>query len=972
MKVEITKIWVTLLLFGILLACGSVTGRTSTDRPGVLESLGEPIPFHGIPSTNMWRAGNLLYGEAVDPTIDGNKGPFFVYDITTGEVIYAGNEDIHTGFRNIMVDHQGNAYFSVNTKGLAKYDPQTNNVNVLPVTLPGVLRASTHQSAAGWIYGATDKPRMLFRFRPTTNELENLGEAWGYTSHMVLDPTGQYIYYIPYAHGDSWRKGTPLLQYNVETNQHTVVAFLNNVYESKYGYRLGGTYALDIDAEGRRLFINMNAQEVGVDSTDGFGSPALLVIHLPANEAEHLPSPDIRFEDVTSQLGVAELLTGTYIHTASWGDVDNDGRLDLFTGTFVEREAVVPNKLLLNKGGSFVDADQQALEISGRSAGSVLADFDNDGDLDLYISNNRKQDRTGAAGEPSHILRNDTGVFVDVTSDSGLEAQSSNGRQVGILDYNNDGWLDLFIVADALVGSGPTVLMKNMGNFKFENATVPANIPTDINGLGLAIGDVTGNGWPDIFIAGGGVHDQNYLLLANGDGTYRRSSSNDQAFDWSVYVNGNEDWISGAAFGDLNRDGRLDLVIGHHFGSSAEQKIGAALRVYMNRGLSGGDPLFEDITSTAGLPNLISKSPHVEIQDFNNDGWPDIYTSVRVDTPDGLMPLIFTHNGLTGGDPTFSSPSYTNPHDYAGGPVADFNGDGKLDVFLSEWRTVLGEGVVPPLLMQNRGAPGNWLQIKVDHGANRMGVGAKVKVYRSGMSGNLAGLLGFTEISPAFGFSSSQPALAHFGLGTEQVVDVVVEMPFNGPVFTRNSVPANRLLVMPDGTIPPPPHQELSTTAVTDTSSRFLEAPKADLPAHTVAVTPPTVDFAVFPHPDHQGNSWSTWGGGLLASDGRFYSAIGDHLGQDGNAFVYVYDPLARQLTLIGDVLSTVNHVSGTWGHGKIHSQISEGPDGHIYMTSYWGSRKKLVFEGNYKGSVLLRYPLHSTTTGGNTEKGEP
>jgi hypothetical protein len=102
----------------------------------------------------------------------------------------------------------------------------------------------------------------------------------------------------------------------------------------------------------------------------------------------------------------------------------------------------------------------------------------------------------------------------------------------------------------------------------------------------------------------------------------------------------------------------------------------------------------------------------------------------------------------------------------------------------------------------------------------------------------------------------------------------------------------------------------------------------------------------------------------LFASNNRFYSAIGDHNSTNGNSFLYEYDPITRKVKLVGDVLTAVNHVTGSYGHGKIHAQINEGNDGYIYTASYRASTL-VTLSPNYRGGVILRYPI-------NTAAGSP
>jgi hypothetical protein len=115
------------------------------------------------------------------------------------------------------------------------------------------------------------------------------------------------------------------------------------------------------------------------------------------------------------------------------------------------------------------------------------------------------------------------------------------------------------------------------------------------------------------------------------------------------------------------------------------------------------------------------------------------------------------------------------------------------------------------------------------------------------------------------------------------------------------------------------------------------------------------VKGALYPLPDYPGNPWSQWGQGWALSDGRFYSGLGDHLGQDGNSYLYEYDPANDSLTMIGDLLSYTEHQPGSWGYGKIHSQMVGGACGEIYFSSYWGTTSDIRFDDYYRGDLLFR-----------------
>lgn len=111
---------------------------------------------------------------------------------------------------------------------------------------------------------------------------------------------------------------------------------------------------------------------------------------------------------------------------------------------------------------------------------------------------------------------------------------------------------------------------------------------------------------------------------------------------------------------------------------------------------------------------------------------------------------------------------------------------------------------------------------------------------------------------------------------------------------------------------------------------------------------------AEYPLPGPTEGLWSQWGQGVVAADGRHFSAVGDHLGRDGNSWFFVYDPERRELTRFADVLSLVPHQQGAWGYGKVHAQMGLDGCGTVWATTYWGSRRNLRYGNGYEGDRLI------------------
>ncbi|HEU5118047.1 MAG TPA: hypothetical protein VFT74_15595, partial [Isosphaeraceae bacterium] len=128
----------------------------------------------------------------------------------------------------------------------------------------------------------------------------------------------------------------------------------------------------------------------------------------------------------------------------------------------------------------------------------------------------------------------------------------------------------------------------------------------------------------------------------------------------------------------------------------------------------------------------------------------------------------------------------------------------------------------------------------------------------------------------------------------------------------------------------------------------------------TVAKHPSKVEVVVFSDLPEKGPQtlWSSWGDGCLASDGLYYTSIGDHLGRDATSYLYAYNAKTQELRRVVDVARDLALKPGQYGHGKIHSGIHEARDGWLYFSTYWGKHREVAdaFGSDYQGSLLLRY----------------
>jgi enediyne biosynthesis protein E4 len=545
-----------------------------------------------------------------------------------------------------------------------------------------------------------------------------------------------------------------------------------------------------------------------------------LCVTLALAPVAHSQQPLV-FKDAGDEAGLFPAVGKIAGHGVAWGDADGDGWVDLYVGTFGGAPyGSKPNQFFRNVKGKFQLDPQEPLRILGRANGGLFADFDNDGDLDLYVTNHAidggKSDPHYA--EPNHLFRNEgAGLFTDVSKESNCCPAGIAARSASVTDFDGDGLLDL-VVGECFFqgGQSRSRLYRNLGGFKFGNVSQSAGLPVQLTGFGTAAGDVNGDGWPDLYF--GGRHHGTRLFLNDGKGGFAELPKNYGEFVWKLYETP-DDTVCGCTFGDVNRDGLVDILIGSHC-DRPWFTGGVPVRLFLNRGVTEGMPKFEDVTERVGLVPLPMKSPHVEIQDFDNDGWPDIYTSiVKFDAQGKPHPVIFRGMGSHQGLPQFATaalsvndfPTELDKKDgdvgpffdrmqkehkivyTAPGPSGDYNRDGKLDLFLANWWVDDRS-----LLLKNETPGGHWLEIGVEgpQGTNRQGIGADVRIYPAGKLGERATLLGQKEIAVGYGYASGQEAISHFGLGPHTSCDVEVSLPHGKGTIVKRAIAADQRIVI--------------------------------------------------------------------------------------------------------------------------------------------------------------------------------
>lgn len=255
-----------------------------------------------------------------------------------------------------------------------------------------------------------------------------------------------------------------------------------------------------------------NGYGAALADIDNDGYLDIYVVNLGGSNILYRSNGDGTYTDVTEEVnakaGIGVMGAGT---AAAFSDVDGDGRPDLYAANGYG----LPSFFYINRGGDFDDeTDEAGVGEQEDAEAVVFGDYDNDGDMDMYISNT-----AGAEGQPlSDILyQNDgNGIFEDVTVEAGLDIEDySLGAAFGDLD--NDGYLDLYVV----INGGPNILYRNNGDGTFTDVTAESGTGDEGFGANAALGDIDGDGYLDIYVANTGFSDEpmgdpDVLYLNNG------------------------------------------------------------------------------------------------------------------------------------------------------------------------------------------------------------------------------------------------------------------------------------------------------------------------------------------------------------------------------------------------------------------------------------------------------------------------
>ena len=520
------------------------------------------------------------------------------------------------------------------------------------------------------------------------------------------------------------------------------------------------------------------------------------------------------FVDVTESAGI------TFVHTdgrsglrffneflgsgGGFFDYDGDGDLDIYLingaiQTGDEQKQTPHNVLYRNNGDTtFTDVTKEAgVGSIAYGVGAAVGDYNNDGDIDLYITN---------FGEDQLYRNNGNGTFTDVTA----HAQVNNpnwGTSCAFADVDNDGHLDLYVANYAAyaptddirceergvhVYCGPhaypavhDTFYKNNGDGTFTDISASFR-PSDLipqHGLGVTFGDYDADGDTDLYVAND--QDPNFLFQNGGNGNFL-----EVALISGVCYNdmGKEEAGMGTDFGDYDNDGWLDLTVSNY---QTETNT-----VYHNH----DGTFFTDNTITSGIAEVTHGylGWGIKFFDYDNDGHQDIFVAnghlmdnITLLEEHVVYPqrnLLFRNLGDGRFAPVVSEIDGLALEKVSrGAAIGDYDNDGDLDILVTNCNQR------PDLLQNAIGNRNNWIQVQVvGQNSNRSGIGAKIKVVTGAH-------VQYWEVQSGGSYLSFHDSRAHFGVGKAEQIDLLEIRWLNGHIDRGTHLLVNQKFLAVEG-----------------------------------------------------------------------------------------------------------------------------------------------------------------------------
>ncbi|MFA6132702.1 MAG: hypothetical protein WC869_01645 [Phycisphaerae bacterium] len=261
---------------------------------GQVELIDVPAHGDGMPASRLDAQRMLLY------TFATPSNHLLIYDLMERKVVFRGLGESVSGTRHIMLDRDGNAYFTVNRGFLARYSPETNLVEMTAAQLPmsrrhseisrtgNKLRASTEPTSDGTIYGMTHHG-VLFAFEPHARTLRELGpnlDDGVYTVTLALSRNEKYLYYSLTAPEGASLYGVPIIQYELATGRRKAIAFLGDAIRQAFDYRISRNFNTRLSPDGTTLYFTFNGARPVAEGQvqDDYGLPSIVTVRIPDSE----------------------------------------------------------------------------------------------------------------------------------------------------------------------------------------------------------------------------------------------------------------------------------------------------------------------------------------------------------------------------------------------------------------------------------------------------------------------------------------------------------------------------------------------------------------------------------------------------------------------------------------------------------------------------------------------------------------